>query len=197
MKPELQPPPARKRRSDGQPPSEGNAPLPPWGDGVRCLSPSTVGSKAILLCFWQWITTSISGIPRWNSRCTEKAVVGIFSRKQNLEAEKKEGSIEYKLRYCKMNQYRIWKSWQFRCFLSSASCEKLLEWRYNYCQIWQRIFGQMFSNSNNMNPPDSGTLQLVQFYIIYTIILKSQKIYYTTDNLFYSNFLDQKIAQQI
>lgn len=109
MKPELQPPPARKRRSDGQPPSEGNAPLPPWGDGVRCLSPSTVGSKAILLCFWQWITTSISGIPRWNSRCTEKAVVGIFSRKQNLEAEKKEGSIEYKLRYCKMNQYRIWK----------------------------------------------------------------------------------------
>lgn len=169
MKPELQPPPARKRRSDGQPPSEGNAPLPPWGDGARCLSPSTVGSKAILLCFWQWITTSISGIPRWNSRCTEKAVVGIFSRKQNLEAGKKRRINWIQTTVLQDESISDMEKgfWQFRCFLSSASCEKLLEWRYNYCQIWQLIFGQMFPNSNNMNPPDSGTLQLVQFYIIY------------------------------
>lgn len=42
-----EPPPARKRRSEGQPPWEGRAPLPPWGDGTRRLSAAVWG-------FWCW-----------------------------------------------------------------------------------------------------------------------------------------------
>lgn len=68
------PPPARKRRSEGQPPSEGKAPRPPCGDGIWCLS-STGRLKAKTL---RWIWT----VGSWEKKSMDfsKAVILFCNR---------------------------------------------------------------------------------------------------------------------
>jgi len=81
----LRPPPARNWRSEGLPPSEGKAPLPPCGDVVLSSAPTAFlwRRNLLLLLSWRWnrkIFLIIAVLPQLDRPCFSLIGLIFFSR---------------------------------------------------------------------------------------------------------------------